>query len=324
MNTQLVKSLQAGNMSFFYKCCSLILFHSSAYRIMYINKHFRLFCKKPAAFINFLVLRSFKFRYYKDMEFSLPKKSGGFRLIKAAPLFARMQGKIFSNLLQLLFTSINTNPFQHGYIPGRSIFSAILSLNKAILTNKEKQILEYDFTGFFDNIEQRYLVSVFTNLSMPIKLLDILPIFFNRGKGIKQGSALSPTLSNFAVLCSGIFDPTKTISYSDDGVILTNDSRLELECLVQRLEKSSTGIKVNINKCISNDGSKPIKFLGFELRGSNWFRNGIFISSMYDLNQDKLTRSLLTPTTGINRKRNYTKQHKESRLAEVLCLLKRS
>jgi len=188
---------------------------------------------------------------------------------------------------------------QHGYITSKGVNTAWREIfEKKIITNY-KNIFEYDFRGFFNNINLKHLGEILFELDMPkheigrfLNLVgcDIEPADYSelelvsretlekyeyinlfrknfRWKGVPQGSGISPILSVLSL--NSINHKLKKhkiqcLKYADDGIFYSNSCENPLEILKRNSE--ITGVEFNYNKSdwVKKNGKwiKPLKFLG--------------------------------------------------------------
>lgn len=193
---------------------------------------------------------------YHYREFSIPKRSGGYRNISVpSPTLLHAQRWITQQILY----KIPVNDAVHGFVPNRSI-----------ITNAErhlgnKMILKMDLANFFPSIKFKSVMKLFLGLGYSVSVSFFLSkICCNRGS-LPQGAATSPVLSNLVAgrldvalsNYAGSSDLTYT-RYADD-ITLSGD-RIEsqdinrLSWIVEKM-----GFIVNKNKTrISGPKGKKI------------------------------------------------------------------
>lgn len=201
---------------------------------------------------------------------------------------------------------------QHGYITGKGVNTAwkeILSMNALKVY---ENIFEYDFRGFFNNIDLKTLGELLYKMGMPKQEIgrylnlvgceikqpnyeDLKKISSDtfskyeyihlyrknfRWKGVPQGSGISPILSVLALTSMnqklkkyGIWG----IKYADDGLFFSNSKKNPLEILSRN--KKITGVSFNLDK------SGWVKFEG------KWIKSLKFLGLTYDPFDDVLRAS---------------------------------
>ena len=241
-----------------------------------------------------LLARLFKLRgqvknanYVPDplLRIELPRKGRAPRLL-AVPT---VRDRVLHTAIALTINPILDPTFEEqsfAYRPGRSVRDAIA----AVIGAREDGfgfIVDSDIAAFFDNIPHDELIKKLTAvlpddsllhlvaawLAAPIKTADG---FVKPGRGVAQGSPLSPLLSN---LYLDGFDETiaaseshRLIRYADDFVILAtsnNEAELALEEAGLWLERSGLAINYDKTRIITFD--QGFTFLGVRFEGdSQW------------------------------------------------------
>lgn len=199
-----------------------------------------------------------------------------------------------------IFVRGSIDPTQHGYITGKGCHTAWKEIfEKNVL--KYRNIFEYDFRGFFNNVNLKSLGELLYKMKMPkqeigrilnlvgckidppdldqlsevdLKTLDkyeYINLYRNdfRWKGVPQGSGISPLLSVLILIT--IDDKLKkygikSIKYADDGIFYSNSDINPID-LLQRNERL-TGVEFNLEKSgwVKRYGQflKPLKFVGLK------------------------------------------------------------
>ena len=122
-------------------------------------------------------------------EFSIPKRSGGRRLISAPyPSLLHCQQWISKNIA----SKIPVHESVHGFIPDRSV-----------VTNAETHLgcewlLKIDIKDFFPSIDIQRIVWIFKKCGYARDVSFVLARLCTLKDKLPQGSAASPTLSNIA------------------------------------------------------------------------------------------------------------------------------
>ena len=136
---------------------------------------------------------------------SIPKKSGGIRLLGVPTVSDRIAQTVVKNRLEIILEPIfDENSF--GYRPKKSAHDAI-SITRARCW-KYDWVVEFDIKGLFDNIDHNLLLKALRKhcsckwillyverwLRAPLQKED--GILVERNKGTPQGGVVSPVLAN--------------------------------------------------------------------------------------------------------------------------------
>src|SRR5499425_34666 len=152
--------------------------------------------------------------------------------------------------------------FSYGFRPGRSQHDALDALSYALLKKKVNYILDADIRGFFDNLDQSWMIKFMEHRVADPRILRLIRKWLKAGvmeegkwsepqKGTAQGSVISPLLANVYLHYS--FDlwvnvwrqkwaqgEVVVIRYADDSIAgfqYQTDADRFLENLRERLAK---------------------------------------------------------------------------------------
>lgn len=198
----------------------------------------------------------------------IPKKSGGKRRLTIPPIVDRIaQTSVAQRLAPLLDAEFEEASF--GYRAGRGVADAVRRV-EALRREGWIWAIDADIDDFFDTIPIDRLVDRLTRSMTESPLVDLIARWLehgaNMGRGIAQGSPLSPLLANLylddldeAMSGAGM----RLVRYADDFVVLTRD-RPQAEAVFGRLnrELERHGLKLDADKTRIRGFDESLKFLG--------------------------------------------------------------
>lgn len=121
-------------------------------------------------------------------SFTIPKRSGGDRLISAPyPALMMAQRWIYEHIL---LPGIEVSESATGFVPGKSI------LDNALPHLNGKEVLKMDLKDFFPSISLKRVISVFKGLGYYHRVAYYLASLCCEDKHLPQGAPTSPILSN--------------------------------------------------------------------------------------------------------------------------------
>lgn len=124
-------------------------------------------------------------------EFSLPKKSGGLRIIDVpSERLKKIQRWILENILN----HIEIHEKCYGFRKGKSIYD-----NAKMHVNK-KCVLNIDLSNFFPSIKQKDVFKIFYKVGYTKKVSYYLTKLLTRNGYLPQGSPASPMISNIIAI----------------------------------------------------------------------------------------------------------------------------
>ena len=179
-----------------------------------------------------------------------------------------------------------------GFRPGRSAHDVVRFINQAIGTKHVNYVLEADIKGFFDNLDQKWLVKFLEHDIADKNFIRYIVRFLKAGvmegtelqesdKGTPQGGLISPVLAN--VYLHYVLDLWMTLKvkkmvigemyyvrYADDFIVLfqvEKEARMVLELLKERLAKFGLQVAEDKTRILPIGRYKGTKenfdFLGF-------------------------------------------------------------
>ena len=222
----------------------------------------------------------------------IPKESGGTRQI-GIPV---VRDRILLNAVNIYLLSMWDPLFSDSsfaYRPGRSCHDAIHALLRHIRSGRSWYI-KGDIRGCFDSLEWEYLSLILKNnlqnqgVRKLINKSFRVPLvyrgdFYERSKGVPQGSPVSPTLANLYLHQFDIRMAQlgyEVIRYADDWICMSGSRKGALR-IFEAAEEILADIGIEINREKSGIGcleSETVSFLGYEinsreLASSSWKRS---------------------------------------------------
>jgi RNA-directed DNA polymerase len=230
------------------------------------------YCIAHAKFLSTVIWKKLKDGLYKPVpaiQFDVPKPDGSTRPIMA---FA-IPDSALANIVHRNATTRNGNLFSSNsfaYRSDKNVFDAILHVIRS-LDRPKSYIIQYDFSKYFDSIDQRYiqkiiedkslfLLSYAERASMSAFLMHEYEgvktyrnnVFLERNRGVPQGSSLSLFLSNIAShqLDLALENQNGTfVRFADDVVAITHSYSDALSVAEQfRIHCQRAGLKINYEK----------------------------------------------------------------------------
>ncbi len=198
----------------------------------------------------------------------IPKKSGGKRRLTIPTITDRVaQTAVARTLAPLLDAEFEDASF--GYRAGRGVADAVRRVEE-LRRQGWVWAIDADIDDFFDTIPIDRLVERLTRSMTESPLVDLVARWLEhaaeQGRGIAQGSPLSPLLANLylddldeAMSGAGV----RLVRYADDFVVLTRD-RPQAEAVFGRLERDLDrfGLRLDRDKTRIRGFDESLKFLG--------------------------------------------------------------
>lgn len=232
---------------------------------------------------------------------SIPKKSGGERILGIPTVSDRIAQMVIKERLELIIEPIFL-PDSYGYRPAKSAIDAIEITRKRCWRND--WVLEFDIKGLFDNIRHDLLLKAVEKhvsieekktqqelswLILYIKRWLVAPLQKEGGKlvereqGTPQGGVVSPLLANlflhyvFDKYVETEFSGLKWCRYADDGLVHCHSEK-QAQYVLYRLKKrfQACGLEIHPEKTkivYCKDGKRlgdhehiSFDFLGYTFR----------------------------------------------------------
>lgn len=221
-------------------------------------------------------LRGGRWRPGPARAVDVPKRKGGTRrlMIPSVPdrVVQGALGLTLSPILEPMFSDAS-----YGYRPGRSVKDALA----AVARWRDRgywHVVEADIVGFFDNLRHdRLLQKLDTALAGQQgggRIVDLVALFLQghaqdcgvQGRGVPQGSPLSPLLSNLyldalddAIEAQGL----RLIRYADDFIILARKRATAEQALTEaRAVLAAEGLEMQADGSRVRDFDRGFAFLG--------------------------------------------------------------
>jgi len=228
------------------------------------------------------------------MAVRIPKDSGGFRRLGIPTVRDRVVFRAVNSILQEALDPLFL-PSSFGYRPGKSVTDAVEAVLRRMSGGKS-WFVRGDIRGCFDVLDWDILSSLMKSVIPDTRMLALLnkavrvPVveggrIRQRGKGVPQGSPISPILANLylhlfdeAMLSEGYM----LVRYGDDWIVMVEDGEEALRCFHYASEVLQD-MKIAVNLQKSGIGDLRLcetEFLGYRLNASgasaganawNWF-----------------------------------------------------
>jgi len=200
----------------------------------------------------------------------IPKRHGGTRPL-AIPC---VRDRVAQSALHLLLSPLLETEFEDssfGYRPGRGVRDALERV-QALHRQGYAHVVEADIDRFFENVPHAPLLERLGASIADPRVVAVVALWLAQepgGRGLAQGSPLSPLLSNLYLdaLDEGLEGRgVRIVRFADDFVILCKSAGLAEETLGRaRATLGELGLALDLEKTRLTDFDRGFRFLGHKL-----------------------------------------------------------
>ena len=183
-----------------------------------------------------------------------------------------VRDRVAQSSVALLLTPLLDREFEdasYGYRPGRSVKQAVEKVRR-LRAEGYVWTADADIESYFDNIPHDRLITRFLRSVTESPLSELVGLWIETGaqggRGVPQGSPLSPLLSNLylddldeALSGKGL----RIVRFADDFVVLSKDKRGAEQALADAgAQLAALGLKLNLDKTRIRSFDDSLRFLG--------------------------------------------------------------
>lgn len=187
-------------------------------------------------------------------EFTIPKKSGGVRLISAP---GRLRKQLQYKLLPVLYSAYKIGPSVHGFARGRSVrTNALPHASRGV-------VISFDLKDFFPSISFQRIRGVFLGAPMRLdwSVANILAQMCSLDGVMPAGAPTSPVLSN--LICAKLDKRLAALAarlggtytrYADDLTFSFDRPLTQLRSIAMLDEEGNPAVGASISEIVTSEG----------------------------------------------------------------------
>lgn len=240
----------------------------------------------------------------------IPKINGSMRPLGIPSYEDKLVQSVMANMLNEIYEP-RFLECSYGFRPGRSAHDAVSEINEVIMHKKVNYVLEADIKGFFDNLDQSWLMKFLEHDIADKNFLRYIGRFLKAGimegteyrdsdRGAPQGGIISPVLANVYLhyvldqwyqlgLKKHLKGEVYYVRYADDFLLMfqyENEAHGVMEFLRKRLRKFGLELAEDKTRILPfgryAQSRETFDFLGFTFFNAKsrkgWYRLGISTS----------------------------------------------